>query len=173
MNNAKKKYNRTATRHARPNHTHLLGTLLIAVVGSSSNGQIGNPDSQSDLFSQKSILIQDSPASVSTHDIVLKAVLNAILQLLDEIIEERPVDPSFFTLSGTLAQTSISLVDSYDTFGLDPALTASEISAGITDCNDSLNMLKDSTIELSLTQTQHDELHDSLVLISGELNASF
>jgi len=173
MNNAKKKCTRTTTCHARPNRAHLLGTLFISVIGSTSSGQIVNQDSQNDLLSQRSVLIQESIASVNSYDVVLKAMLNAILQLLDEIIEARPVDSVFVTIDGTLAQISTSLVDSYITYGLDPALTASEISAGITDCNDSLNMLKDPTFVSSLTQTQQDELHDTLVLVKGELNASF
>ncbi len=173
MNNAKKKCNRTTTRHARPNRAHLLGTLVIGAIGSSSNGQLVTPDSQSDLLLQRSTIIQETLVNANSYDFVLKAMLNAILQLLDEIIETRPTDSVFFTLSGTLSETSTSLVDSYDTYGLDPALTASEISAGIIDCDDSLNILKDPTITLSLTQAQQDELHDTLVLINGELNASF
>ncbi len=168
MNNTKKKYNRTTTRHARRNRAQLLGILLICATGSTGNGQMISPDSPHGLPS-----VQNFTANQNTYDVVFNALLNALIEifrLIDETQTPLSADPP---LSETLVETADEVLSGYVTKGLSPNLTASETSDGILNCEEAISMLKDTSIELSLPQSTQNALADTLRLISGELNASF
>ena len=167
MDSAKIKCNRTATCHARLNHAHLLGTLLICVFGSTSSGQRPTPDSQHDLR------IQCLTTNQNTYDVVFKALLNALIEIFDLIDETQSPDSSIQSLSGTLTEIADEVLCGYIATGLNPNLTVSEIYNGILDCDEAITMLNDTSIELSLPQSTQNALLDTLELISGDLNASF
>lgn len=166
MNNAKKKYNRTTTSHARPNRAHLLGTLLVCTFGSASGGQMITPDPPHDLRTQSLTTNQN------TYDVVFKALLNALIEIFKLIDETQSPDSAIQPLSGTLTETANKVLGGYIAKGLDPNLTISEINNGILDCDDAISMLNDTSIELSLPQSTQDALLNTLELISGELNAA-
>ena len=167
MDNAKKKCNRIATCHARLNRAHLLGTLLICVIGSTSSGRMIRLDSPHDLR------IQSLTTNPNTYDVVFKALLNALIEIFDLIDETLSPDSSVQPLSGTLAEIADEVLDGYIAKGLNPNLTVSEINNGILDCDEAITMLNNTSIELSLPQSTQNALLDTLALISGDLNASF
>jgi len=168
MNNTKKKYNRTTTRHARQNRAHLLGILLIFSFGSTSSGQVTAPDSPRDLPA-----IQNSTANQNTYDVVFNALLNALIEIFNLIDETQSPLSAAQPLSETLIETADEVLSGYVAKGLSPNLTASEVNESILDCDEAISMLKDASVDLSLPQSTQNALVDTLGLISGELNASF
>lgn len=81
--------------------------------------------------------------SLQTNDLLLKMVLETMLQLLDEIEEAQTGGVSMDTTKETLQEAAEALVWGYANLGIDEELPTLLVVQGIEDCEDALELIRD------------------------------
>jgi len=139
MIHAQKESTQKPTSIARTTRHQILGTIAFFVF-SAANGGTASASSSPDHCNQPSITeTHHLIANQNSYDLYLKIILDAIIQVLDEILETQLASPvplnqnSRLTLN--LNQSASNLITDYPLLGLAPTLTSSEISGGLVDCS--------------------------------------
>ncbi len=154
---------RTTTQHARGIRLVLLQLGSIGLLLGAKSAFAGPmPDQTSDRLES-----QGNTPHISQFDpsLILEMTINAILELIEQIN-----DIQVAQTGGTLEDSADMLTFGYTMYGLDQNLTLQKMGIGLLDCQDSLDILQDSSITLDLTDTSKDALELTLEDMILELN---
>ena len=88
-------------------------------------------------------LVQSIADSRQSNDLLLKMVLEMMLQLLDEIEDAHDAEIALTISKASLQEAAEALVWGYANLGIDDELTPLTIVQGIDDCEEALELIQD------------------------------